>query len=153
MIKSFIIALLFVSIAQAQKLSAPGLLSNGEYCLSANECSSGFCSSDACEPPYYKVCDDPGRTCLPRETQCFFNSQCCSNLCSASGVCVADGKLECAPNGSKFRFSAQECCSGLGTSAGTCKATAKSCAYIGATCYQNSECCSKKCGASQRCMP
>lgn len=156
-----ILVLLFISFsAYSQSFShsptfqsLSGLLGVGEYCESATECQSGFCSSEACSIPFYKVCDIPGRTCLPRNANCFFNADCCSNLCSSSGICVADGKNECVPNDSSFRFSAKECCSKKGTSDGLCRGSKNSCAFIGASCLQHSDCCSKRCGSNQHCAP
>lgn len=137
----------------SSKPQLPMLLGLGEYCTEARDCQSGFCSSESCDIPYYKICDVPGRVCSPRETQCFFNSQCCSNLCSSSGVCVADGQHECIPNGESFRFSSKECCSGMATATGVCKASKTSCAYVGQSCLSHSDCCSKRCGANQHCAP
>jgi hypothetical protein len=140
------------SVARAPA-SIAGLLGLGEYCSSANECASGFCSSFACKDPYYKICDLPGRYCLPKDSNCYFNSECCSSLCSASGYCVADGINECIATGDNFRLSPKECCSGTGNTKGRCVGSSNSCSYLGAECVQNSECCSLRCGVKQRCVP
>lgn len=159
--KKFIFLILIVSFSafaqnsfytqELQKI--PGLLGLGQYCEEARDCQSGFCSSEACTIPFYKVCDEPGRTCMPRESQCYFNSQCCSNLCSSSGVCVADGLHECVSNGSSYRFSSSECCSGMATAQGVCRASKNSCAYVGQSCLKHNDCCSKRCGSNQHCAP
>ncbi len=124
---------------------------DGVRCGGPAECRSNICVKQGGSR---KVCASPGVTCRAQNGRCMNDNECCSNLCSSYGKCVADGKRECVPNGRKYGASPDDCCSRVGSpTTMECMPSQLQCLRLDEPCIQHSQCCSNFCSAYGSCRP